>query len=266
MLHLYHGSGAGDFEIQREWGKSRDWERLKGVTIRMLEGKGELPAAQRLREQPFAIFEAMNHFGDDFLVLSFKAPMETYLKMGESVDEYQVRHDYRVIAEAVREVCSEYVRFVAVDLDTDEGPGLVASPVLEITSDVVERALRDAEGLIATQGATSGVDRVHTAFHGYLRAVARAASLPAAEGASITELFRTIREKHPGLQRAGARQADIDRAVRALATLVDILNPVRNLASVAHPNESLLDEPEAMLVINVVRSLLHYLNARTRPL
>jgi hypothetical protein len=190
--------------------------------------------------------------------------MDLYIKLGETADEFQMRHDYRVVAEVVSKVCSSHIRFIAVDLDTDEGPQPVPSPTLEITSDVVERALGDAERLIATQGATSGVDRVHTAFHGYLRALAVKASLPTSDDASVAELFRVIRKQHPRLQHAGARQADIDRAVKALAVVVDTLNPVRNQASVAHPNDALLEEPEAMLVINVIRSLLHYLNARTR--
>lgn len=44
--------------------------------------------------------------------------------------------------------------------------------------------------------------------------------------------------------------------------IVDALNPLRNRASLAHPNESLLAEPEAMLVINSVRTLLHYIDSR----
>jgi hypothetical protein len=186
------------------------------------------------------------------------------LELGDSLDEYQSRHDYEAMAKAVSEVSDTHVRFVAVDLDTEEGPEPVSSPSLATTSDVVERALRDAERLIATEGATSGVDRLHTAFHGYLFAVARKAELTVSEDANVTELFRIIRERHPGLQQQGARQADIDKAGRALAKVVDTLNPVRNNASVAHPNDSLLDEPEAMLVINAVKTLLHYLDARTR--
>ena len=43
------------------------------------------------------------------------------------------------------------------------------SPVdLFVTNYSVEAALADAEMLIKIRGATSGVDRVHTAFHGYL--------------------------------------------------------------------------------------------------
>jgi len=40
------------------------------------------------------------------------------------------------------------------------------------------------------------------------------------------------------------------------------LLPVRNRASVAHPNAELLGEPEARLVINVGRTLLDYLDAK----
>jgi hypothetical protein len=47
-----------------------------------------------------------------------------------------------------------------------------------------------------------------------------------------------------------------------MATVVDVLNPLRNKASVAHPNEQLLAEPEALLVINSVRTLLNYLDLK----
>jgi len=151
-----------------------------------------------------------------------------------------------------------------VDLDMAEGPKPVAPPVLETTSDVVERALGDAERLIATQDTTSGLDRVHTSFHGYLRALASDAGLQVVPDANITELFKAVRERHPRFQSVGPRQADIDKIMRSAANIVDTLNPLRNLASVAHPNEALLESPEAMLVINSVRSsLLHYLYWRT---
>lgn len=48
----------------------------------------------------------------------------------------------------------------------------------------------------------------------------------------------------------------------SFASAVDALNPIRNNASVAHPNAALLAEPEAMLVINSVRTLLHYLDSK----
>src|SRR2546422_6507274 len=139
---------------------------------------------------------------------------------------------------------------------------LFRSPAPSVTSAVVERALGDAEHLIESQGATSGVDRIHTAFHGYLIALCQRAEWTLPSDQSVTDLLKLLRQKHPALQQTGARAAHIERVLRAIATIVDTLNPLRNRASVAHPNADLLDEPEAMLVINCVRTLLHYLDAR----
>lgn len=138
----------------------------------------------------------------------------------------------------------------------------VDHPKLRITSDVVERALRDAQELLRASGATSGVDRLHTALHGYLRQVCFEATLSPSDDASVTDLFKQLRQGHPAFQDVGPRSDEILRVLRALATILDSLNPLRNKASVAHPNMSLLPEAEAMLVINAVRSILHYVDEK----
>ena len=138
----------------------------------------------------------------------------------------------------------------------------VEQPALRITSDVVERALLDAMELLRATGATSGVDRLHTALHGYLREVCGVAGLQISEGASLTDMFKQVREGHPAFQDLGPRSEDILRVLRALATILDSLNPLRNKASVAHANPKLLPEPEAMLVINAARSILHYVDEK----
>ena len=138
----------------------------------------------------------------------------------------------------------------------------VEQPALRITSDVVERALLDAQELLRSTGATSGVDRLHTALHGYLREVCGGAGLQISEGASVTDMFKQVREGHPAFQEMGPRSEDILRVLRALATILDSLNPLRNKASVAHANPELLPEPEAMLVINAARSILHYVDEK----
>lgn len=74
------------------------------------------------------------------------------------------------MAETITEV-GPYIRFILAQLDT-ENLEVVEAPTLQITSETVERALSDAEQLIHTQGAVSSIDRVHTAFHGYLRVIA----------------------------------------------------------------------------------------------
>lgn len=52
------------------------------------------------------------------------------------------------------------------------------------------------------------------------------------------------------------------RLLRSFGTIVDTLNPLRNKASIAHPNKALLSEPEAILVINAVRTILHYFDEK----
>ncbi|HSP14317.1 MAG TPA: abortive infection family protein [Thermoanaerobaculia bacterium] len=140
----------------------------------------------------------------------------------------------------------------------------VATPQPTLSTAVVDRAISDAETLIRAQGATSAVDRIHTALHGYLRVICDAAKITTSTDASLTQLFKAIREHHPKFQATGARAADIQQIVRAIASIVGVLDPVRNQATVVHPNLILLDEPEAMLVINAARTILHYLDAKLR--
>jgi len=82
------------------------------------------------------------------------------------------------------------------------------------------------------------------------------------DDSSLTKLFKQLREEHPAFKDFGPRSNDILRLAGAFGTIIDTLNPLRNQASVAHPNAVLLKEPEAMLVINAVRTILHYLDEK----
>jgi hypothetical protein len=140
----------------------------------------------------------------------------------------------------------------------------VAGRVPEVTRVVVVRALADAENLLQTTGATSGVDRVHTALHGHLLALCEQAGVATQPDASMTAIFKALRREHPTLRDLGPRRQDIEKVLNAASNIFDALGPVRNRASVAHPNLELLAEPEAMLVINVGRTLLNYLDTKLR--
>ena len=138
----------------------------------------------------------------------------------------------------------------------------VAGLTPRATREVVVRAIADAESLIGSTGATSGVDRVHTALHGHLLALCEASSIETPPRASLNAVFRALRTEHPQLQEQGPRSQDIQKVLNSTSAILDALDPVRNRASVAHPNQELLAEPEAMLVVNVGRTLLNYLDAK----
>ncbi len=243
---------------------AQQWGTLRGVAVRLLRKSGQRRATEILEQIPFELRHGTNGFGDEFSVLYWSAPLDRYVKAAEWSENRGDRAPFEQIAKAVGEVASAYVRFVAVDIDTEEGPAAVENPNLAITSDVVERALRDAENLIAASGAASAIDRMHTALHGYLQKVCDDAALPYAKDASITELFKIVRTQHPAFSGVTPNAEETRRVASSFASAVDALNTIRNRATLAHPNASLLDEPEAMLMINSVKTLLHYLNARIR--
>lgn len=151
--------------------------------------------------------------------------------------------------------------FLAIAQRVEGKPG-VGSPSPAITSGVVEHVIADVETLIRTRGATSGVDRVHTMLHGYMRAVCDDQSIAYAEKTTITVLFNLIRAQHPAFTTPGPRDQDIGNICRAMGSVMDSLNPIRNQASPAHPNLELLAEPEAMLVVNAAKTILHYIDAK----
>jgi abortive infection Abi-like protein len=141
----------------------------------------------------------------------------------------------------------------------------IPSEVPSITSDVVSRAIADADLLLRSSGATSGVDRIHTALHGYLIAACRDAGIAHSDNAPTTALLKVLRSSHPKLADLGPRAQDIERVLNSCANILDAMNPVRNRASMAHPNDELLGYEEALLIINVGRTLVSYLDSKLSP-
>jgi len=262
MLTLYHGGGASDFDLHNKPFNDEQWGQIKQTTYRLLRARRSDKAADLLEKIPFSLFDATNGFGDEFSVLFATIPFGPYLELSEKYKEHDTEAAALTLSKTLCETSSCYVRFIVVGLDTNPASEPVAAPTLQVTSRAVERALADAEQLIRTRDAISGVDRVHTAFHGYLLAVVSKMGIEADKDAGATQLFRIIRKNHPAFNRSVSKDDEVNRIVQAIATILDALNPIRNRASIAHPNENLIEEPEAMLVINAVRTLLHYLDAR----
>jgi hypothetical protein len=133
-------------------------------------------------------------------------------------------------------------------------------------SDTVRRALDDADNLMRTSGPQSAVDRVHTAMHGYLLSLCDDAGIGYGERPTMNQLFKALRAEHVSLSDLGVRADDMARMLGSMAAILDALNPVRNNASMAHPNDALVGEAEAVLVINTVRTLLTYFEAKQREM
>jgi len=123
-------------------------------------------------------------------------------------------------------------------------------------------ALADAQELLRTRGALSAVDRVHTGLHAFLRAACDQADITYSRDTTANQLLKLVLDQHPKLQDFGARSDDVRRILRTSGSIVDSLGTLRNQASLAHANEELLGNDEALLVINLTRSLLRFLDAK----
>ncbi|WP_419927661.1 abortive infection family protein [Candidatus Poriferisocius sp.] len=125
-------------------------------------------------------------------------------------------------------------------------------------------AIEDTETLLKSRsGAPVSVDRVHTTLHAYLIGECETAGINHDDGAPISKLLKEMRAHHPKLAAAPASNtARTQQILQSFGQALDALNPLRNQASMAHPNEGLLDSTEAQLVINAGRTILTYLDAR----
>lgn len=145
---------------------------------------------------------------------------------------------------------------IASRLELSQGVPFVS---LSSASDVVHKALKDSEILLESSGASNVIDRLFTAMQGYLEFILDEEGIVYPTNGNITTLFKILKENHPAFQHTGHRAHDIKKIIRIIAAIIDALQPLRNKASLSHPN-ILLETPEAMLVVNATKTLLHYVD------
>ena len=261
VIQLYHGSGSRELQLQHRSQTYAEWTELRYNALRLLRARKLDRAARLLELYPFEMWEGTNGFGDEFQVLFFSAPPEEYAAIEENMNHLDAgKGGWGDIADTIGELSSNYIRFIAAGVRLVTAPEPVAPPRLRVTSETVEHALSDAEHLLRSRGPVSAVDRAHTAFHAYLRELARDGGIEIPHDASIAQIFKILRQRHPRLTSSNEQ---IGKILSSLANVVDSINTIRNRSSLAHPNESLLPPSEAMLAINAVRALLHYLHEKT---
>jgi hypothetical protein len=261
MIKLFQqGSGSSQCEIVKPALTPEQWTRLKNTAIRLLRARGRQKAADILETENFGLYEATNDWQDDFAALHKQVSVEEYAEYGEKHAQEDYRDGCREMALVFTEL-GQYIRFVAVELSMDDD--VVVSPELPPTTpEAVRLALTNVEHLMSTQGPVSAIDRVHTAIHGYLKALCDASGLtPVSPDPSVNALLKQL-VQHPKFKTSPAYSEKIERILRAFATVLDSMNTLRNHASLAHPNEKLLDEADAMLVVNAARTILRYISDR----
>lgn len=259
---FYSGSGSQGFEILGQEMPDEQWAKIKKTVCQLLGARNKKSAVSLLESIPFELSQGTNYFSDEFLVLHALLPIENYVTYAGLNTDPEIKLAFKNIAVTFAEL-GFVVRFISIDVQTTETIELVPQPNLEMTSEVVERALKDSLQLLNSSGPASAVDRIHTALHGYMKAVCIKHNIAFEKQASLTELFKAVRVNHPAFDNINNGSGEVRKLVGALSTIIDTLNTLRNQASVAHPNDNILGEPEAYLAVNCARTLLHYLDAKS---
>lgn len=120
-------------------------------------------------------------------------------------------------------------------------------------------ALKDAQAHIDVGQFTNAVDRVHTAFHGYLREVLDGYQIQYVRSDNLSALLTKLHEFYGQVIQPPEVAARIKTILRCSGGIVQSVNEIRNNNTVAHPTHQLIEKREAELVVRVVDALLCYI-------
>jgi len=137
------------------------------------------------------------------------------------------------------------------------------NPSAEINSRkaVVERVLAESEALIKTSGEAISVDWIHAAFQGYLEEICTTeAGLDFPDGSGVSAFLKVLREKHPKFKVVESQPKEISKTLKLAEAMIKVLDSVRKNSSLVEPNQAFLSPAEAMLYVNLTRSMFRYIS------
>ncbi|MCL8601605.1 abortive infection family protein [Proteus mirabilis] len=137
---------------------------------------------------------------------------------------------------------------------------VVSSSPVNNTNDNIYNLLKEAEYLIDNQGPGSAYDRIHTALHATLKIMCDKNGIARNNASGVHELLPLI-NNHLKAQGDSERNNLVFGMLRSANAILDKANQLRNHHSNAHPNDGLLNDADAYFAINLIRSIMSYLDA-----
>ncbi len=125
-------------------------------------------------------------------------------------------------------------------------------------TDVIAKAIEDAELFMSDGKYDSAFDRVHTAFHGYLRKKLDDLGESYEESDTLNQLYNKL-HSYISADIANDQSGIIKTTLRSASGVINSINELRNRHSLAHPNGSIISVREANLCIRLVKELSDYI-------
>lgn len=128
-------------------------------------------------------------------------------------------------------------------------------------TDVIGKAISDAELLMRQGKYDSAFDRVHTAFHGYLRKILDNKQVTYDESETLSQLYTKLHKEISSTMGSSEIAELMKKSLRSASGMISAINEMRNRHSLSHPNDNLLQNREAELTIKLVKDLSDYINS-----
>lgn len=257
MQRLLTSSGSN--EIIRVGGVPEEiWAKTRSHIENLLRGRKLDRALKIFRKVPWRLFEGTNAFGDEFYYLHAVVDIDKYVALGEKETDTGFRQALSSIKRTIEEITEYHIRFMTVALSEklEEHP-TIDLPDIEAPDTTLKRCIDEFRETESDGRFLNCIDRLHTAFHAFLKSKAEGNGLTVGPRDGINEIYKALRGQF--------ELTENDRVLKVLKTSSNIVhqfNEIRNHNSLAHPSEDLLDEDDALFIVNTVSALFHYLNAK----
>ena len=175
---------------------------------------------------------------------SFIAEQENILDIAESIygrqgDNYLTHVDIGILVEHY-----EVIDFSSISL-----------------TEVISKAIADAELLMEQGKYDSAFDRIHTAFHGYLRNVLDNKQVGYEESDTLSQLYTKLHTEVSANIGSTEIAELVRKSLRSASGVIAAINEMRNRHSLSHPNDDLLQKREAEFAIKLVKDMSDYINS-----
>lgn len=184
-----------------------------------------------------------------------------YPNKSETLDEWWcVIKQYSTYAERRVYIDKLYSELLEILNKSEETSTNISFYNIEDKNDTIKMAVKDAELFISKGDYDSAVDRVHTAFHGYLRQLLEEHDKKSYEKDSLPSLYNKLHDYYSSAIEPKEVGTRIKEILRSANGMINAVNEIRNNNTLSHPNVILIRKREAQLVIRLISVLIDYIN------
>ncbi len=250
-----------------------DWKAVlpatKGSTIQLIQEEQKMltdVATGKLSFKENGAEETYQELHQKVLAIAKRAGFDYPVKANslaewwtevKEISHYADRRGY------ISRMFSPLIQFLC---ESDDSGNDVNFHQIATRSGTVQRVVEDAEVFIREGRYESAVDRVHTAFHGYLRQLLTEHSEVYGADDSLSALYSKLHGFYGGSIQPTDVGDRVKTILRSAGGMINTVNELRNNNTIAHPNGQLIQARGAQLVIRLVNAIVDYIEDIERSL